>query len=326
MVLVLKHLWLKKEHRYKGMNMLKKEKTVNILCAGMLIFNLSMVVAAYANDAASLQNTQTPGELFDQPTVSEKAAFNNMLKQSMPMTPDQIVQLHKMLDVTQKAAAAPANTPPVPEITTRRVSLAPGALPPVIRLGQGFVSSVVFIDSTGQAWPIAGYDVGNSQAFNIQPPQKGGNTLMIQAMTPYTYGNMSITLQGLSTPIIVTLVPGQKAIDYRADLHIDQPGPNALEIPGGDGLPAPAGDVLLTVLNGITPPGSKLLSASDSNTQAWMQGSQMFLRTKLIVMSPAWVSMMRSSDGTIAYKMPKTSRVVVSDAGRLTTLKIEGLE
>lgn len=277
-------------------------------------------------DSQSLQNTESTGQLFKKPDQNQQTAFNSMTQQSMPMTPSQIIKLHKMLNTTQKAAAASATTPPVPVTTTRMVSLAPGALPPVIRLSQGFVSSLVFVDNTGQPWPIASYDVGNSQAFNIQPPEKGGNTMMVQAMSPYTYGNMAIKLKGMSTPIMLTLIPGQHQVDYRVDLHVEKAGPNAKVTAGNSGdLPKKASDVLLTILNGITPHGAKLLNTSDSDTQAWEMGNKLFLRTKLTIISPGWMSMMSSADGTKAYEMQKTPSILVSEYGKLVNLKVEGI-
>jgi intracellular multiplication protein IcmK len=328
------------------MDMLMKKKIIGVAVTS-LVLSLVITTRSYADDQSGstvsgiqstsqnshqssavnngLQNNQSQTELFGQPSEQEVEAFRGLSKQSMPMTPDEIIKLHRMLNMTQKAAAASPTTPPVPETTTRMVSLAPGVLPPVIRLAQGFISSLVFVDSTGQPWPIASYDVGNSQAFNVQAPQKGGNMLMVQAMSAYTYGNIAVKLQDLPTPIMLTLIPGQQAVDYRVDLHIDKEGPNAKTVPGGDDLPQAAGNVLLTVLNGITPEGAKVLVTSDADTQAWVLGGRMFLRTKLTIISPSWISMMRSADGTIAYEMQKTPRVLVSEAGQLVNLKIEGL-
>ncbi|MAZ78044.1 MAG: type IV secretion protein IcmK [Legionellaceae bacterium] len=309
-----------------------KKQAKHILSAAIIapVLLCSMAFAdANQLSLTNMQSSQTQADnnaqLFGQPSAQSKAAFNAVASQSMPLTPAQIIKLHKMLNATQAATAASPTTPPAPVTTTRMVSLQPGALPPVIRLSQGFVSSLVFVDNTGQPWPIESYDVGNSQAFNVQSPQKGGNTLMLQAMSPYTYGNMAIKLSGLSTPIMITLIPGQKEMDYRVDLHVEGTGPNAKASVGSTGLPAPASNVLLSVLNGVTPKGAKVLNTSDANTEAWSMGDKMFLRTKLTVVSPGWISMMRSADGTIAYEMQKTSSVLVSEDGNLVNLKVEGV-
>ncbi len=261
-----------------------------------------------------------PESLFPQPSGFDKQAFQSVTKQSMPMTPSQIIKLKKMLDVTQRAAAVFPGAPPKPVLSTQAVNLSPGVLPPVIRLQQGFVTSVVFVDSTGADWPIEGYDLGNTRAFNIQW-QHDSNTMMIQAISRYTVGNLAVKLKSLSTPVMLTLIPGQEVVDYRMDLHIQQKGPNAKE---GEKMPAAANDLLMGVLDGLPPKGAVSLSVSGGGCSAWSLGDKMFLRTRFSVLSPAWSAMMSSPDGTKAYEMEKSSMVLVSKYGRPTELKLEG--
>ena len=204
------------------------------------------------------------------------------------------------------------------------VSLAPGATPPVIRLSAGFVSSLVFLDSSGAPWPINSYDLGNPQAFNVQWDKKS-NTLLIQASSLYTYGNLAVTLKSLNTPVMLTLIPGQKAVDYRVDLRIQHLGPNAKAVLGGNGLPGVANPVLLGVLDGVPPAGSKSLKVSGGQAQAWYEGGKIYLRTRLTVLSPGWLSTMTSADGTKAYEMPATPSILVSHNGKATQLRVEGL-
>ena len=264
-----------------------------------------------------------PQHLFSKPDALEDQAFHNVSKQAMPMTPAQILKLKKMLAVTQSASAALPGTPPKPTLSTQIVSLSPGSSPPVIRLQQGFVTSVVFVDDTGQNWPIDSYDLGNSQAFNIQMPTNS-NMLMIQALSRYTYGNLAVKLQGLSTPVMLTLVSGQQAVDYRADLQIQAEGPNAKPIINNQ-LPKSANNTLLSVLDGVSPDGSTVLTVSGGDSSAWLLGDKMYLRTKLTVLSPSWIGIMTSSDGTKAYEMEKSSTVLVSRYGKPIELRIEGL-
>jgi intracellular multiplication protein IcmK len=208
------------------------------------------------------------------------------------------------------------------------VSLSPGAVPPVVRLQEGFVTSVVFIDDAGSPWPIEAYDVGNIKAFNIQWTE-GSNILMIQSLSTYTYGNLAVKLKGLSTPVMLTLIPGQQQVDYRVDLQIQQtqPGENPSTQGGSDVEAAQNGSanqVLLSILNGVPPPKAVVLKVEGSDCQAWLVGQKMYLRTKLTVLSPGWLSMMRNPDGTKAYEMTKSSMVLVSKYGSLVKLKIEG--
>ncbi len=240
------------------------------------------------------------------------------------MTPEQIVRLRQLFAQSQYAAAASPWTPPRPVESSQTVDLSPGATPPVVRLQQGFVSSVVFLDSTGAPWPIEAYDVGNPSTFSINW-NKTDNTLMIQPSSLYTSGNIAVRLRTLQTPVMLTLVPGQVVVDYRADLHIRGLGPNAQASPTGDGLPGTTPSELLMVLNGVPPDGSQMLKVTGGDAQAWLVNNTLYLRTRLTVLSPGWLATLTSADGTHAYQMQKAPQIMVSQHGKPIELKIEGI-
>ena len=148
---------------------------------------------------------------------------------------------------------------------------------------------------------------------------------MIQATKLYTYGNLAVRLTGLNTPVMITLIPGQKAVDYRVDLRVQGYGPNAKNMPTEEGLPPSASDVLLHVLDGVPPAGSTRLVVSGGDALAWLLDNKMFVRTSLTILSPGWLGSMTSADGTHAYEMPKSPVLLVSWHGRVMQLKIEGL-
>jgi intracellular multiplication protein IcmK len=191
-------------------------------------------------------------------------------------------------------------------------------------VAQNFVSSVIFLDSTGAPWPLVGYDLGDPGAFSIQWDKKS-NLLMIQSKKMYTYGNIAIKLAGLNTPVMLTLVPGQKAIDYRIDMRVQGFGPNAKDLPTGLGLPASADNVLLSVLEGIAPNGSTELTVKGGPASAWKLGDKLYVRTGLKILSPGWLATMNSGDGTNAYEMQIAPVLLVSWHGRVMQLQIEGL-
>lgn len=258
------------------------------------------------------------------PTSAEaQMAFNAMMAQNMPMSPDQVVKMRQQVDLAQRAAAVPANIPPKPVSSTIMINLAPGTTPPAVRLAQGYVTSLVFVDSTGQPWPIASFDIGNPKAVNMQWDGKS-NVLLMQAVTPYTTGDMVVRLVGLPTPITLEMIAGQRVVDYRVDLHVSGIGPNTKDLPLGTNLPNSANQLLLGVLDGLAPAGSKALTVTGADSQAWMLGEKMYLRTRLTVLSPGWVGKMVSPDGMIAYELPKTSSVLVSKFGEPAEIKIEG--
>ncbi|HRD69088.1 MAG TPA: DotH/IcmK family type IV secretion protein [Legionella sp.] len=256
--------------------------------------------------------------------VIDNKAFKDMTRSLYPLNPEQIVRLKQIYQTSEFAQASTPGTPPKPTATSQFVNLSPGSTPPVIRLSQGFVSSLVFLDSTGAPWPIAAYDLGDPAAFNIQW-DKTSNTLMIQAMRLYNYGNLAVRLRGLNTPVMLTLIPGQKAVDYRVDLRVQGFGPNAKSMPMEEGIPPSASDLLLHVLDGVPPPGSHRLVVSGGDARAWLLNEKMYVRTNLTVLSPGWLASMTSADGTHAYEMQKSPVLLVSWHGKVMQLKVEGL-
>lgn len=268
------------------------------------------------------QNAQLP--LPDQNEIIDDKAFESVKKQLFPLTPEQIVRLKQLYNTNELAGVTSAGAPPKPTATSQLVNLSPGSTPPVIRLAQGFVSSLVFLDSTGAPWPISAYDLGDPTSFNIQW-DKTSNTLMIQAIKLYNYGNLAVRLRGLNTPVMLTLIPGQKAVDYRVDLRIQGVGPMASTVPESEGLPASANDILLHVLDGVPPAGSQRLTVSGGDARAWAHNDLMYVRTNLTILSPGWLASMTSGDGMHAYEIQKSPVLLVSWHGKVLQLKVEGL-
>ncbi|HAU1442352.1 TPA: type IV secretion protein IcmK [Legionella pneumophila] len=281
---------------------------------------------ANAPAANQTANAGGDGQIIsqDDAEVIDKKAFKDMTRNLYPLNPEQVVKLKQIYETSEYAKASTAGTPPKPTATSQFVNLSPGSTPPVIRLSQGFVSSLVFLDSTGAPWPIAAYDLGDPSSFNIQW-DKTSNTLMIQATKLYNYGNLAVRLRGLNTPVMLTLIPGQKAVDYRVDLRVQGYGPNAKSMPTEEGIPPSANDLLLHVLEGVPPPGSRRLVVSGGDARAWLSNEKMYVRTNLTILSPGWLASMTSADGTHAYEMQKSPVLLVSWHGKVMQLKVEGL-
>lgn len=257
------------------------------------------------------------------PIPDANYAFNTLLQEKTPLTPQQVVKLHQQIDISQRAAATPPLIPPKPVSTTLMINLAPGTTPPAVRLAVGYVTSLVFVDSTGAPWPIAAFDIGNPKAVNIQWDGKG-NIILMQALAPYSYGDMVLRLVGLPTPVTIELVSGQRVVDYRVDIHVPGIGPNTTDLPIGSNLPPPASSILLDVLEGVSPPGSRALSVRGADCQAWLLGDRMYFRCRMTMLSPGWVGKMVSPDGMNAYELPKTASILVSRYGEPAELQIEG--
>lgn len=306
-----------------SMNMGNDKKTAPITQAPLA--NPPAATTSISSAPVQPPQLRTEGSIasHDDENMIENLAYDQVETQIFPMTEHQIKNLRaKFQDIELAKTAVPS--PPKPVATSQFVNLSPGSTPPVIRLGQGFVTSLVFLDSTGAPWPISAYDLGDPGSFNIQW-DKTGNTLMIQASKLYNYGNMAVRLEGLNTPVMLTLIPGQKEVDYRVDMRVQGMGPNALMPVFGDGLPPSANRLLLHVLDGVPPPGCTRLTVSGGDARAWLYKEKMYVRTNLTILSPAWLSTMTSGDGMHAYEMQKSPVILVTWRGKVMQLKVEGL-
>jgi intracellular multiplication protein IcmK len=251
-------------------------------------------------------------------------AFAELLNKRFPLTPEQTKQLHLEYVKNMEAINSSATVPPQPVSSTMHVDLSPGAGLPVIRLSPGFVSSLVFVDSTGKPWPVADYSLGNPTDFNIQWDSKT-NALFVQNLKDRVTGNLAIRLANLETPIMLSLVTGQREIDYRVDLQVPGRGPNAL-IPIMDNTVAPAtNSLLLSLLDGIPPVGSIEVGVSDGHGKAWLFNNRLFFRTKLMLLSPAWTATVSSGDGTRVYELVQTPLLIASKDGRTINILLSGL-
>lgn len=275
---------------------------------------------SFEKNRAAMLNSAPPSA---PPSPEASEAFNMMMQQNVPLSPQQVVALKQLIDSSQRAAAIPANIPPKPVSSTLMVNLAPGATPPAIRLAQGYITSLVFVDSTGSPWPIASYDIGDPKKITPQWDGKS-NILLIQALSPYGDSDLIVRLVGLPTPITLQLVAGQRVVDYRTDIHVSGIGPNAKDVPMGTGLPESANQLLLSVLDGIAPAGSKPLTVLGGDCSAWLLGDKMYLRTRFTLLSPGWIGRMVSPDGMHAYEVQRSSSVLISQYGSPVELKIEG--
>lgn len=292
----------------------------------------ALVQAAKANQAAA--SASSAGGPLEDSGVSEAnlkrkghtlrdEAFKQLLDKLSPLTPEQIIEMRKHQDKTQQAVATAPNTPPRPVSSTLTIDLSPGVTPPVIRLAAGFVTSLVFVDSTGQPWPIADYSLGNPKNFNIQWDKKT-NSLFVQSTTAYNSANLAVRLDTLDTPVMLSLVSGQREVDYRVDLQVSARGPNALAPIVGDGLPY-TNPALLGVLDGIPPPGSQELQVSGGLGRAWLSQGKLIFRTQLTVLSPAWSATVSSPDGTRVYEMVQTPLILASQNGKPIKIELKGL-
>ena len=155
-------------------------------------------------------------------------------RSALPFTQEQIESLGRLLRQTQRASARGAGAPPQGRI--RRIRLdAPGdGQIPVIALRRGYTTVLSFTGMTGAPWPIAETVLdsrflppGQEAASEAANPSVG-HLLYLAPQQAYLDGNAVVTLdRSCRSPEVVALSGTGGAADFRVDIRLAMPGPNA---------------------------------------------------------------------------------------------------
>lgn len=245
-------------------------------------------------------------------------AFNAALRGLMPLEPEEIRKLLEHFDATRQAVEIPVHPYPEPEVAVRTVPLDPGVKPQVINVGTGHVSTLGIFDITGAPWPIR--DMTWAGNFELVQPEPGGHIIRITPLTDFAYGNISVRLLDLNTPITFTMKTARDKVHYRFDARIPEFGPhsNIPLVQGGSQIAA--GDATLAgILEGVPPMDSERLEVSgvDGRTSAYRVAETTYLRTPFTLLSPGWASSVSSADGMSVYELGNAPVVLLSDNGQV---------
>ena len=299
-----------------------------------------MLAAAPAASIAADDGWNGGGEVFQgdllyqgDPLWMEHAATDDEVarggRAAMPFTAEQIEALGRLLRETQDAASLAADPPPEGRI--RRVHIGSpgeGAIP-AIAVRKGYVTAVSFTDATGAPWPIEEvllddrFVPGTAGADDAV----GGRSEHLFYLAPQSralHGNAVVKLRGLAEPLVASLRGGGADADFRVEIRLGLPGPNAVpESATGAGFHA--GDaVLLDLLGGIAPPGAERLAVDGGSAdgRAWRlrgtpwSGGDLLLVTRAHLLSPGPWAAERGAGGRWAYRLPDVPYALVTRGGR----------
>ena len=254
-------------------------------------------------------------------------------RSALPFTQGQIETLGRLLRQTQRASARGAGEPPQGRIRRIRLDGPGDGQIPLIALRRGYTTVLSFTGMTGAPWPIA--EAVLDSRF-LPPGQEAapeaanaGHLLYLAPQQAYLDGNAVVTLAGLPEPLVVALRGTGGAADFRVDIRLAMPGPNAdpalLAQPEG----FHAGDpVLLGLLGGSVPPEAERLAVEGGGHEgrAWRQGGDLLLVTRAYLLSPGPWAAERGPGGRWAYRLPDTPQALVSARGREIRLSFRSLE
>ena len=241
---------------------------------------------------------------------------------AMPFTAEQIEALGRLLQETQRAASVAAD--PVPQGRIRRVRMGSpgeGAIP-MIAVRRGYVTAISFTDATGAPWPIG--EVLVDALFVPGPAEVDGegsgrpdHLLYLVPQQRSLHGNAAVKLLGLAEPLVLSLRSGGADTDFRVEIRLGMPGPNAepaAAAPSG----FHAGDAaLLDLLGGIAPPGAErlMVEGGGRDDRAWRVNGDLLLVTRAHLLSPGPWAAERGAGGRWAYRLPDVPYALVSQDG-----------
>jgi intracellular multiplication protein IcmK len=180
------------------------------------------------------------------------------------------------------------------------------------------VTTMNILDVSGAPWPIQ--DITWAGNFEIVQPEAGGHVVRITPMSEFAYGNMSVRLLELDTPITFVLRTHRDGVFYRVDLRLPVYGPNAIPPIIDGGITIAAGNLTMTaVLDGMPPQDAVKMqvTGADGRTTAYKFEDSTYVRTPLTLLSPAWKSSVKSADGTNVYLLGNAPVLLLSDQGRM---------
>ncbi len=285
-------------------------------------------------DVSAFENIDADNMILDEDLVIEKTqeeleeeirreAFDAAITGLFPLRPDQIRTLLREYDATQRAVEEPVFGVPTPQVNVETVSLDPGVKPMVITTATGHVTTLNILDITGAPWPVQ--DISWAGDFEIIEPEEGEHIIRITPLATAAYGNMSIRLLTLKTPVTIMLKTSKNEVQYRVDARIPEYGPFATAPLIQGGTERVAGNRLITsVLDGVMPEGARKMSVSgvDGRTSAYTLNGLTYLRTPLTLLSPGWEQSVSSADGMNVYALSQTPVLLLSDNGRFVRANV----
>lgn len=284
-----------------------KKLTVPSILVFFLVSSVSSAVEMPPNTFADAQAPLVAPELIDPATEIDRQVQN--LK-SLQFTPEQTRIVKGLLLDQKRNQSTPYINTPQAKTRSLGISMNPGEEPPILRLSAGMLSTVVFTDSSGNPWNIEKVSLDRSRFTDGMDDQQNSkptevsdtNILTIEPLDPAAFGNVSITLKGMSTPVIFMLVTGQRDLDIRVDARLPGRSPNAkASYTSGISTTVPDG-VSLQFMDGLAPDEAVEMRTDSPNVRAWKHGGYIYVRSNFGVIQPAFISSFRANNGMKIFR------------------------
>lgn len=251
-----------------------------------------------------------------------------------PVDANTAIKYRENLLEKERAATAPIVDP---EILFRKINIDTSKKEDnkVVYLSPNYVTTLLFLDKNGAQWPIENY----LMALNKNIANKDlSNSSLVFAPKDIQFGrtNLVVTLKGAKTPIIMTVEISPEKVDYKAEVVVNDYGPNSTPVVYRNAntkqdfsfMASFAKEDLYSMLDGISPSDAytKRRTSLPEGVEVWVKEKVMYVRTKDMLISPSLIpaeyNKMQSPDNTYLYTVPYMNVIVLSRHGQMTQVKI----
>lgn len=251
------------------------------------------------------------------------------------LTPEEIETLKSAAAEARKAMVSPYPHGAIAKPVTRSVEVEPDSTqqPRLVRLSSGTITTLTFSDMNGSPWLVKSVSLDCNLFDDGATCGKGGpakpqptNIVKLQPTKDYSYGNIVVELEGLPSPVIFMLAAGQSdetdvGISVRVAGHNPNAKPSLIALDRMPQHDAAMGDFL----DGVPPRGARKLIVGGGRAEAWQDHGALYVRTRLSILSPAFMDAVGSADGMHVFKYYSVvPQLLASDHGTTTSLYISG--
>lgn len=243
------------------------------------------------------------------------------MDQTVPLRPDEILELRRMARDAQRATQRPLGSPPKSVIKTMELDVNNPEPVPVF-VSSGYVSSLVYFDQTGAPWPVESVVVGDKDSFKATIIGEENNIISLNVMRQFATGNMLVNLKSLPMPLTVSLTGDDKTVHARLNMMIPRFGPNAkTQITSESDIDNAPPD-LLNILDGQAPGGAVRRRLEGISGDVWEFQGELYIRTSATLISPAWKNHAQSGTGIHAYKLSPVTELRFAKDGSVIRARI----
>lgn len=272
-------------------------------------------------------------------------------------SPAEILRLRQRIQDTSAAKHAPtprdyAQDIPSDVMTldhTFDLSMEPGEAVPRIYIARYQSTSISFIDAYGNHWPIRKIsswldgliaweravegvsrfvdddddeEAGQGRGNDVDPRDPQSGSFTVTSLQHGVVGNITVYLHGMAQPVTLVLVTKPALFHSVATVRIGSTGPNSnyaqLFQAGANAAGAKSNPDLNNALHGVSPVDSQRLVMEGANGKAWTKGDHVYVQTDLAIFSPTVLESTHSGGRYKAYKLPKTTRILGTNAAGQT--------